>query len=180
MKMKIVRGSSLSIPVAIVLISLPLLIALCAWQPFTHILEIVYAESSDRVFWMGIMPGERFRLEYTHSVHRSRVADGFEIDQDHNIVLVGTTFSDHGAGLPYKPHRGGKFSVLRNGKFNISGMYMVLPEILLRTGREYDNVFQSGGSRINLSKECGDALLIIRTRKFSTLRGLLRKTVNVG
>ena len=177
--MKIVRGSSLSIPVAILLISLPLLMVICAAQPLTHILEIVYAENGDRVFWMQIMPGERFRLEYIHSVQRSLVTDTFEIDQNHNMVLVGTTFSDHGAGLPYKPHRGGKFSVLENGKFNISGMYMVLPEILLRTGREHGNVFY-GMHRINLSKECGDALLIIRTRKFSTLRRLLRKTINVG
>ena len=166
MKMKIVRGSSLSIPVAILLISLPVLVLICAGPSSPHIiLEIVNAENGDEVFRTQVWPQDRFSLEYIHSVHRSRVKDIFEIDLRHGIVLVGTIFSDHGAGIPYKPHHGGTFSILDDGTFHIKDMYMIVPEIRLRTGREYDNTFQCGIRRINLSQRCGDALLIIRTRK---------------
>jgi hypothetical protein len=80
--------------------------------------------------------------------------------------------------LPHKPHRGGTFFVLDNGDFHISGMHVTLPEIRLRTGREYDNAFQCSMRRINLSRRCGDALLIIRTRKNSIMRRLLRSLMN--
>lgn len=180
MKMKIVRGSSLSIPVAILLISLPVFVLICAGLEPPHVLEISDADNGRAAFWIQVWPGDRFNLEYIHSVQLSHVVDTFEIDSQYDIVLVGTIFSDHGAGLPYKPDHGGTFSVLPDGRFSISGMNMVLPEILLRTGREHGNAFQAGHRRINLSDKCGDALLVIRTRKHSIFERLFRKLVNVG
>jgi len=179
MKMKIVRGSSLSIPVAIVLISLPILVLVCAGPPSLsyRVLEIVNTKNGDQVFRTQVWVGDDFSLEYVHSVQRSRVKDTFTIDRRHRIVLMETTFSDHGAGLPYKSHQGGTFSILNDGKFYISDMNVVLPEILLRTGVEYDNAFESKNRRINLSRRCGDALLTIRIQKHSVFKRLFRKIV---
>ena len=178
--MKIVRGSSMSIPVAILLISLPILTLICAGPPMQQprILEIVYARNGSQLFRTQVWPGDHFSLEYVHSVQRSRVKDTFEIDEQHRIVLISTTFSDHGAGLPYKSHQGGTFSILNNGKFYISGMNVILPEILLRTGVEYDNAFQSENRRINLSRRYGDALLAIRIKKFSIFKRLFRNLIS--
>jgi len=176
MKMKIVRGSSLSIPVAIVLISLPILVLMCAGPP-PRVLEIADAKNGDQILRTYIWPGDDFSLEYVHSVQRSRVKDTFTIDRRYRIVLVETTFSDHGAGLPYKSHQGGTFSILNDGKFYISDMNVVLQEILLRTGVEYDNACQSEHRRINLSQRCGDALLAIRIKKRSVLKRLFRNLV---
>lgn len=175
--MKIVRGSSLSIPVAILLISLPILVLMCAGPAPPRVLEITDAKNGDQILSTYIWPGDDFSLEYVHSVQRSRVKDTFTIDRRYRIVLVETTFSDHGAGLPYKSHQGGTFSILNDGKFYISGMNVVLPEILLRTGREYDNAFQSRNHRINLSQRCGNALLAIRVKKRSVFKRLLRNLV---
>jgi hypothetical protein len=174
------RCPSVPLPIAMLLISLPVLVILSAASSPIHILEITYAEGRGRVFWTQINPGDRFSLEYIHSTQLSRVTDDFEIDQDHRILLVGTTFSDHGAGLPYHPHCGGTFSVQRDGRFGISDMRISLPEILLRVGREYDNVFACETRRINLSRQCGDALLTIRTRNYSILKRLLWRILNVG
>ena len=178
--MKILRRSSLSIPVAILLISLPILVIMCAGPEPPHTLEIINSESGGRIFQVKVWPGDQFSLEYKHSVQLSRVVDNYEIDSQYDIVLVGTIFSDHGAGLPYKPDHGGSFSILPDGRFSVSGMNMILPEILYRTGSDYNNVFQSGNHRIDLSDECGDALLIIRTEKYSTIKRLFRKIVYVG
>jgi hypothetical protein len=132
-----------------------------------------------RVFRIPINPGDRFSLGYTHSVQYSRVTDDFEIDQHHRILLVSTTFSDHGAGLPYGLHREGVFSIQEDGRFKMSGIHKFLPEILLRVGREYSNIFVFGARRIDLSKTYGDALLTIRTRKCTVFRFLLWRVLNV-
>lgn len=175
--MKIVRGSSMSIPVAILLISLPILVLICAGPPSPRVLEIVDAKSDDQIFRTWVWPDDHFSLEYVHSVQRSRVKDTFRIDRRYRIVLTDTMFSDHGAGLPHKSHQGGTFSILNDGKFYISDMNVILPEILLRTGLEYDNTFKYENRRINLSRQCGNALLIIRIQKHSIFKRLLRKLV---
>ena len=174
MKMKIVRGSSLSIPVAIVLLSLPVLAIMCADASSPHILEIVDAKNGRQVFWTRIGPHESFSLEYIHSVHLSRVTDIYKIDRHHGIVLTGTVFSDHGAGVPHKPQQGGTFTILNDGTFYIKDMNRIMSEIFYRTGREYDNTFVYERRRINLSQQCGDALLIIRTRRYSIIGRIFR------
>ena len=175
--MKIVRGSILSVPVALMLLSLPFFVLMCADSSSPHILEVVDAKNGKQVFWTRIWPYYRFSLEYIHSVHLSRVKDIFEIDRHNGIVLVGTIFSDHGAGMPYKPQHGGTFSILDDGTFYIKDMHAIMPEIRYRTGKDYGNVLVYGGRRINLSQRCGDALLIIRTRRYSIIGRMFKALV---
>ena len=115
----------------------------------------------------------------TQIVQLSRVSDDFEIDRHHRLLLVSTTFSDHGAGLPHRLHSGGAFTTEYDGRFKISNMHRFFPEILLRVEREYDNTFVFGSRRINLSRMCGDALLSIRTGKCTVFRYLLWRVLNV-
>ena len=131
-----------------------------------YILEIAYAEDGKRIFRTRIRPGDRFSLTQTHSVQLCSVKDDFEIDEDCRILLVSTTCSDHGAGLPYSLHKGSNFSIQDDGRFRISGMRAPLPEILLRVEREYDNTFIFGSRHINLSETYGDALLEVRIKKY--------------
>lgn len=183
MKMRIIRGSSLPIPAAILLVSLPVLIVFCALGSFPttgpYVLEVINTKDNGQVFRANIWEEDRFSLEYKHSVQLSGVTDIYEIDRQHRIVLVGITFSDHGAGLPHKSHLGGRFSVLPDGKFSISNMHMVMPEIRLRVGKESENVLKLSGKNINLSKRYGDSLLIIRIRRYSILKRLRRSLSNV-
>lgn len=167
------RYSSAFQPIIIVILctlAVPLCLILCLAFTPVRILEIAHAEEDGRIFWIPIRPGNWFTLEYTHSVQLSRITDDFEIDQRYGILLVSTTFSDHGAGLPYNSRLGGTFSVQYDGSFKISGIRRFFPEILLRVGKEYDNVFVFGSQYIDLSKMYGDSLLAIRTRKCSFLR----------
>jgi len=175
----IVRHSSFPLPVALLLISLTVLAILFSASSPIHILEIAYAEGGGRVFRTQINPGDHFSLGYIHSVQLSPVTDDFEIDQHYGILLVSTIFSDHGAGLSRNSHCGGTFSVRRDGRFEISGMRIFLPEILFRVGRECNNTFTCETRHINLSRLCGDALLTIRTRDYSVLTRLLWRVLNV-
>jgi len=145
-----------------------------------HVLEIFYSKENKRVFYTKVSPGDRFALENTHSVQLSQVEDSFEISQDYKITLVDTTFSDHGAGLPHTLCQGGSFSIQADGRFNVSGMKVILPEILLRVMRDYSNIFTFNGQRINLSKRYGDALLKVCVNRYSISGYFLRRIMDVG
>ena len=181
MEMKIVRNSPMPIFIGTLLIlAAPLSLALLPVFSPACVLEIRYAEGGKRIFWARIGYRGSFSLEYTHSVQLSRVRDDFQIDRYNCILLVGTTFSDQGAGLPASPYLGGRFSIQNDGCFRMSGMHMTLPEILLRVDRNSNNVFTFGDRRIDLSKTYGDALFVIRTKEYAVFRCWLWRILNVG
>jgi hypothetical protein len=163
-----------------IIIIIPLYLWLTMAADLVDVLEIVREDSVDTVYWTQVKPGYVFSLGYIHSVQLCPVLDSFKIDRNRSIILVSTTFSDHGAGLPTYPYRGADFSVQDDGSFKISNMNIFLPEIRLRVGKEYNNIFIHGSHQINLSKAYGDALLIVRTRELSAFRCQLRRLLNVG
>ncbi len=176
------KYSSLIRPViiAMIIIAMPLYLGIVVATFPLDVLEIVHEESGDLVFWTEVRSGYIFSLGYTHSVQLSPVVDRFKIDRDRGIVLVSTSFSDHGAGLPDNSYRGAVFSVEDKGGFKISDMKIFFPEIRLRTGREYNNTFTLGNHHINLSEVYGNASFTIRTRERSLFRCKLRRLLNVG
>ena len=178
--MNILRNSSLALPVGILLVLLPVLVMLFGASQSVYVLEIAHVESGAHVFRTQVDPGDHFSLEHTHSAQLSPVTDNFQIDQRYRMFLVSTVFSDHGAGLPDSSHRGETFSIQQDGRFKVSGLSMFLPEILLRVGREHNNILTCEARRVNLSERCGDALLTIRIRDYSILKRLLWGISNVG
>lgn len=166
--------------IAMIIIAMPLYLGIVAATFPLGVLEIVHEESGDLVFWTRIKTGAIFSLGYTHSVQLSPVVDRFRIDRDFGIVLVSTTFSDHGAGLPDNSYRGAVFSVEDEGGFKIKDMNIFCPEIRLRIGREYNNTFTIRNYHINLSEMYGNASFTIRTRERSLFRCKLRRLLNVG
>ena len=178
--MNILRNSSLSLPVGILLVLLPVLVMLFGASRSVYVLEIARAKNGAHVFRTQVDPGDHFSLECTHSAQLSPVTDNFQIDQSHRMFLVSTVFSDHGAGLPDKSYRGEIFSIQQDGRFKVSGLSTLLPEILLRVEREYNNILTYETRRVNLSERCGDALVTIRIRDCSILKRLLWRISNVG
>lgn len=161
------------------LISAPIYLVLFVVFVPVHVLEIESVEDGERIFWRHIRSGNRFSFEQMNSVQLCRVRNDYEIDEDYQIILVSTAFSDHGVGLPSGPIHGGEFSIQDDGTFRISKMHLELSEIHLRVGREYDNVFAFGSRRINLSETYGNALFAVRTRKCAMSKYLLWRILNV-
>jgi len=176
------KYSSLVHPVIIFLfiIAMPLYLWLVMVTIPVDVLEIIHEDSGELIFWSAVRPNAAFSLGYTHSVQLSPVLENFRLDKNCGIILVSTTFSDHGAGLPTDAYRGAVFTVQDDGGFKISNMNVFFPEISVRTGREYSNTFTLGNRDINLSKLYGDASFTIRTRKRSVLRCQIRRLLNVG
>ena len=145
-----------------------------------HVLEIAYTGTGRRIFRSEVQIGDRFSLGYTNSVQLCEVVDEFEIDGDHRMTLVSTIFPDHGAGLPSVENEKGIFSISDDGIFEISSMNRQISQIFLRVEKQYSNIFTFGSRRINLSEDCGDALLTVRIRKYNALRRLLWGVMDAG
>lgn len=70
-----------------------------------------------------------FSLEYTHSVHKTRVQEHFVLAPDNNIVLTSTTFQSLGVGIPFLPEEGKLIN--ENGVYLLTGMNRELGTITL-------------------------------------------------
>jgi len=145
-----------------------LFLLLFAW-PSSHILEIDNTKDGKSILQVSVKPKDHFSLEYVHSVQLSPVKDVFEISQNYQIFLISTSFSDHGAGLPYSIPQNSIF-LFQDGKFGIYGIHSMIPEIYLRVSRNYGNIFNFGYQWINLSDRFGDSLLHIHLRKCNRLK----------
>jgi len=66
------------------------------------------------------VPQGKFTLSYIHSVHKTPVHDVFEIDEQNQMVLVESSFSSLGVGMPYTEENGTFHS--SNGEFKITGL----------------------------------------------------------
>ncbi|NLB88752.1 MAG: DUF1850 domain-containing protein [Syntrophomonadaceae bacterium] len=76
-----------------------------------------------------IKRGTGFTLEYTHSVHKTKVQEHFVFAPNNNIVLTSTTFQSLGVGIPFLPEEGKL--VNDNGVYLLTGMNREFESITL-------------------------------------------------
>jgi len=107
-------------------------------------------------------PGETFSLTYTHSVERSPGTDYFRIDENRRLVLYATEFHSSNAGLPSGLADGEKLS-RNDGRFRISGMHRVLPEVSFWVGKAYGNKLTVRDREYDLPRLAGEAPLTLRS-----------------
>lgn len=136
-------------------------------------LELKTFYNGEVIFRKRIQPGDKFILEYIHSVARTPVWEIFIIDDNYNIILVETDFLDHGAGMPYAPF-GSEIFIEEEGKFKIKNMHRTMPDLIYyRIGKNSNNCFYFKDRKINLSSLLGDELLIIKTYNLNLFKFLL-------
>lgn len=70
-----------------------------------------------------------FTLEYTHSVHKTKVQEHFVFAPNNSIVLTSTTFQSLGVGIPFLPEEGQL--VNDNGVYLLTDMNRELESITL-------------------------------------------------
>jgi len=160
----------------IFLICLGLIIIL--FIPQYYYLELKCVDNNEIVFLNRIEPRDIFILEYIHSVALTPVTEIFQVDKEHQIILIETNFLDHGAGLPYTPFEQEVF-LREEGKFKIKNMQRIMPvPIYYRVGESSDNCFYFKEDKIELSSLLGEKLLtikIIKKNNLSILWGGLNK-----
>jgi len=91
---------------------------------------LLIASERENVKQTIIVPQRKFTLSYIHSVQKTPVYEVFEIAEDNRLILIETTFSSLGVGLPYTQENG----YFRNeqGKFKLTGLNREFTSIPIR------------------------------------------------
>lgn len=77
--------------------------------------------------------GETITIWYMHSIVRRPVLEMLHLEPDGSLMVDGTIYDMNGTGLPYAPEPGEKFE-LKDGKYILSNMNRVFPEVVLAVG----------------------------------------------
>jgi len=77
-----------------------------------------------------LVPEKKFTLSFIHSVEKTPVYEVFEITKDNKLILVETTFSSLGVGLPYTEDNG-EFKN-EHGQFKLTGLNREFTSIEMR------------------------------------------------
>lgn len=101
----------------------------------------------------------QFSLSFIHSVSKTRVVDVYEI-QGKQIIQTREYFSAHGAGLPSSPDEPGGIRWEKQGSRFVLHMARPIPELVVRTDKNYENRLKVPGRTINLNQWEDQALLL--------------------
>ena len=91
-----------------------------------------------------------FSLSFIHSVSLTPVRDDYQAI-DCRIVQTAERFQDHGAGLPSGADEPGATGWEHHNGHFIIRMQRPIPELIVRTDRNYRNRLHIGGREINLN-----------------------------
>ncbi len=118
-------------------------------------------EATGRVYArLPMDEGDRFSVEFIHSVNKSPVRDIYEI-RDGRIFVVMTKYYAFGAGVQTFIEEGQTLTYGEDGSMLVSGFDKELPELLYYVGTVSDHVlylFDTDGSKedgISLRDLCG-------------------------
>ncbi len=94
---------------------------------------------------------QKFALTFIHSVSKTPVRDEYRIEGN-EIIQTAEIFEAHGAGLPSDTRDAGAVSwESRDGRF-ILHLQRPIPQLVVRTDRNYRNRLLVGGQEINLCR----------------------------
>ncbi|MEI5906567.1 DUF1850 domain-containing protein [Bacillus spongiae] len=99
-------------------------------------LVFIMEDSQGKQFaYSPIHVGERFQIEYTHSIHLSQVEEWYKVGKNLNIVQTKLTFEDTAIGMPATAGEGETFTLTEDGQYELSNMSREFPSINMRVGQ---------------------------------------------
>jgi len=120
----------------VVLITLGLFIIASYWMfiPTQLIFTITDESSGATVFYQPVVEGERFKIQFIHSVHLTPVEEYYRIAADPAIVLERVVYETYGVGNPSGPVDGERYG-RQDGKLVIDRMNRRMKVIHQRIGQ---------------------------------------------
>jgi len=166
---------SLKFIVVMLAIAAIAILCICLVSP-SLTLQVREMHSGDRLYQARVKEGDRFAIEFVHSVERTPVKEVFKIGQDCTIYLVETEYESFGAGLPTMPGEGEE-SVLEGGKIRITGIRRKIEPFLVAVSPVPGHVLAVGGEETALASlaEPGTGLRIRVVREPAVVRFLGRR-----
>lgn len=95
---------------------------------------------------------DRFKIRYTHTIHRSDVIESYRLGTDGQLMLTELEYEDFNIGMPSNAGEGERF-VEKDGKYFIQNMKRELPEFRLLIGDvDAELMFLYAGKELDLKK----------------------------
>ena len=98
--------------------------------------------------------GDRFSIEFKHSVNLSPVIDIYEI-QGGDIYVEETVYYHFGAGVQTQLNEGEKLSYGEDGSMIVSNIHQKRNDVQYIVGTLYDHILTVNGQTVNLRQLCG-------------------------
>lgn len=112
------------------LLIIPIIILIILLLPINTLRLSNYKTDEDLKSWW-VKKGDRFYVEYTHSIQLTPVIEIYYIDENKKIILEESYFHSYGAGLPSNtPY---KFQITKDG-FRIYDINEEMENLIYRTG----------------------------------------------
>ncbi len=99
--------------------------------------------------------GERFSVEFIHSVNKSAVRDYYEIRENGEIYVVETHYYGFGAGVQTELNPGEELEYGEDGSMMIKNIDKPVPNLVYVVGTVSDHVLRINDEEISLRELCG-------------------------
>ena len=134
------RSLQLVVPVVVVLIASAVLAGAVGGE---RVLVVERVDTGERILSVPVTEGTTIGLEYMHSVEKTRVYDGYEVDDD-RLVNTRMEFESYGWGLP-----AGANVTMENGTF-VYDPSCELSELYVKPGTVANHTLIVGERRFDL------------------------------
>lgn len=99
--------------------------------------------------------GDRFSVEFIHSVNKTAVRDYYEIRDGGDIYVVETHYYGFGAGVQTELNPGEELEYGEDGAMIIKNIDKQIPRLIYVVGTVSDHVLRVNGEEISLRELCG-------------------------
>ena len=103
--------------------------------------------------------GERFSVQFIHSVNQSPLTDVYEI-RDGVVTVVETIYYGLGAGVQTFVEEGQTLTYNEDGAMVVSGFDQPLPDLTYIVGTVSDHILTVNGEEVSLRDLCGRNSLV--------------------
>lgn len=99
--------------------------------------------------------GDRFYVEFIHSVNKSPVRDYYEVREHNKIYVVETHYFGFGAGVQTQLNPGETLERGEDGAMVIKNIDKYIPQLIYAVGTVSDHVMGIDGGELSLRELCG-------------------------
>ncbi|MDY0394338.1 DUF1850 domain-containing protein [Virgibacillus halophilus] len=119
-----------------ILIVLPIfmVISITACIPFRTALVFYDGKTDKMAAFLPMEKGGNFQVVWKHSIHLTDVTEKYQLQDNGDIKQYEIVYEHFGIGMPSYALKGEKFTY-KNGKYHISNLENVFPEINIRNGK---------------------------------------------
>lgn len=119
-----------------------------------HYLTVKDRDTGELYARYPIGEGDRFSIEFKHSVNLSPVIDIYEI-QDGDIYVEETVYYHFGAGVQTQLNEGETLTYGEDGSMIVGNIHQLRNDVQYIVGTLYDHLLTVGDEQINLRQLCG-------------------------